>query len=206
MRLFSMSANMSANEQVMNIAVFASGSGSNAENLIRYFNDNPKSPIRVAVVVTNRREAGVVERARRLGVPVEYIPRAGFADAGHVVGLLDSYGVEAVILAGFLLMIPDYLLLRYPDRIINIHPSLLPRHGGKGMYGRHVHRAVVEAGDRETGITIHLVNEVYDKGRILFQASVAVERTDTADDVERKVHDLEHTHYPRIIAQTLMEV
>ncbi len=191
-------------EKMMNIAVFASGNGSNAENLIKYFNTNPESRIRVALVVTNRASAGVVERASRLGVPVAHIARDRFADADHVLDQLDRYDIEAIVLAGFLLMIPDYLLHRYPDRIINIHPSLLPRHGGKGMYGANVHRAVVESGDTETGITIHLVNEVYDSVRILFQTSVPVLPIDTPADVESKIHALESLHFPRVVAETLL--
>lgn len=191
-------------EQELRIAVFASGNGTNAENLIKSFNLNADSGIRVTLVVTNRSGAGVIERAKRLGVPVEYVPRDKFADSEHVLSLLDTYGADAIVLAGFLLKVPDYLLKRFPDRIINIHPSLLPKYGGKGMYGARVHRAVIESGDRESGITIHLVNEEYDSGRILFQATVPVEPTDTPEDVEHKIHELEQAHFPRVVSETLM--
>jgi len=192
-------------EQEMRIAVFASGNGTNAENLIKYFNLKADSKIRVTLVVTNRSEAGVIERATRLDVPVTHVPRDKFTDADYVLNLMDSYKIDAIVLAGFLLMVPEYLLKRFPDRIINIHPSLLPRHGGKGMYGAHVHRAVIESGDTETGITIHLVNEEYDSGRILFQASVPVEPTDTPTDVEHKIHELEQAHFPRVVSEILTQ-
>lgn len=190
-------------EQKLKIAVFASGNGTNAENLIKCFNLNADSKIRVALVVTNRSGAGVVERAKRLDVPVAHVPRDKFADEDYLLGLMDSYRIDAIVLAGFLLMVPEYLLKRFPDRIINIHPSLLPKHGGKGMYGERVHRAVIESGDRESGITIHLVNEEYDSGRILFQATVPVEPTDTPEDVEHKIHELEQLHFPHVVAETL---
>lgn len=184
------------------IAVFASGNGTNAENIIRYFRSSGVDAV-VAVVVTNRPDAGVIGRARGLGVPVEVIDRVAVNDPSVMLGLLDSYGVDAIVLAGFLLMVPPFLLNRYPDRIMNIHPSLLPKHGGRGMYGRHVHEAVVAAGETITGITVHMVSEECDGGRIVFQASVDVDPSDTAADVEAKVHSLEQEHFPRVVAETL---
>lgn len=153
------------------------------------------------MVVCNRPDAGVVERATRLGVDVEIVNRSQLADSDYMLPLLEARGVNCVVLAGFLLMVPPYLIRRYEGRMVNIHPSLLPKFGGKGMYGHHVHEAVVAAGECESGITIHLVSEEYDKGRILFQASVAVASGDTAEDVERKVRELEMRHFPGVIAR-----
>lgn len=184
---------------VKNIAIFASGNGSNAENIIRYFDEHPGCG-HIAVVMCNNPKAGVIERARRLSTPTHIISRAELADSSLMLGTLSRYDIDLIVLAGFLLMIPGYLLEAYKGRIVNIHPSLLPKYGGKGMYGRHIHEAVVKAGEKETGITIHLVDEVYDSGEIIFQATVDVLPGDTADDVEAKIHRLEKQHYPRVIA------
>lgn len=184
------------------MAIFASGAGSNAENIIRYFNSRDIG-WKVAVVVCNRPGAGVFERAARHDVPVELMPKADFNDPEKLLGVMDSYGVDAVVLAGFLLMIPTFLISRYQGRIINIHPSLLPKYGGRGMYGRHVHEAVVAAGERESGITIHLVNEECDGGRVLFRAATEVSSDDTPEDVEAKIHSLERRYYPAVVASTL---
>lgn len=186
----------------MNIAVFASGTGTNAEAIIRHL-DNPGSPHRVSVVVTNRSGAGVIDRAKNLGVPVEIITRAAMADSDTVGAVLDSYGVEFIALAGYLAMIPQWLVGRYEGRIVNLHPALLPRHGGKGMYGHFVHEAVVAAGDTETGITIHHVDCHYDSGQVIYQESVPVAPTDTPDDVEAAVRALELKRYPKVIASLL---
>lgn len=186
------------------LAVFASGSGSNAENIINYLRD-PRSEgdATVALIVTNRPDAGVIDRARRLEVPVRVMTRGEINDEAVMTGVLDSYGIDGIVLGGFLLMVPDFLVERYRDRILNIHPSLLPKFGGKGMYGHHVHEAVVAAGEKESGITIHMVSEECDGGRIVFQASVAVEPGDTPADVEAKVRGLEREHFPRVVALTL---
>lgn len=188
----------------LDIAIFASGNGSNAENIIRYFNqgDGRGSGLRVTLVVASRPDAYVIERARGLDVPVEVVTRPQLNDPAILLPLLDRYHIDIIVLAGFLLMLPKYLLHRYPGRIVNIHPSLLPRHGGKGMYGANVHRAVKEAGDTVTGITIHLVSEEYDKGEIIFQATVEVAPDDTPEDIERKIHHLERLHFPRVIRDT----
>lgn len=188
----------------LDIAIFASGNGSNAENIIRYFNqgDGRGSGLRVTLVVASRPDAYVIERARGLDVPVEVVTRPQLNDPAILLPLLDRYHIDIIVLAGFLLMLPQYLLHRYPGRIVNIHPSLLPRHGGKGMYGANVHRAVKEAGDTVTGITIHLVSEEYDKGEIIFQTTVEVAPDDTPEDIERKIHHLERLHFPRVIRDT----
>lgn len=184
------------------VAVFASGSGSNAENIVRSFRANPCWP-EVALIVCNRADAGVVERARRLGVECRVMRREEINDSDVMGVLFDEYAIEGIALAGFLLMIPGFMLERFRGRVINIHPSLLPRYGGRGMYGRHVHEAVVAAGESETGITVHLVSDECDGGEILFQASVPVEPADSPADVEAKVHRLEYIHYPRILAEVL---
>ena len=187
-------------EDKLKIAVFASGNGSNAENIIRFFREKGSGG-EVVLVVCNRREAGVVGRATALGVDVAILSRDELADRERVLAMFDARGVNCVVLAGFLLMVPPYLIRRYEGRMVNIHPSLLPKFGGKGMYGHHVHEAVVAAGECETGITVHLVSEEYDKGQILFQARVAVEPGDTAADVERKVRELELRFFPGVIAR-----
>lgn len=188
----------------LRMAVFASGEGSNMENIVRYCRHVDRRA-EVALVVCNRAEAGAVGRAQSLGVDCEVISRSLLNDKAGMEALLEAYRVDAIVLAGFLLMIPEFLISRYRGRIINIHPSLLPRHGGKGMYGRHVHEAVVAAGDTVTGITVHMVSEACDEGRILFQAAVDVDAADSPADVERKIHALEAAHYPRVIMDTFFE-
>ncbi len=183
------------------IAIFASGSGTNAENLIRYFRLNGEG--QVALVVSNRRHALVLERARSLGVPCEYVEKAAWADGKAVLDLLEERQIDFIVLAGFLLRVPPSLLSAYPDRIVNIHPALLPKFGGKGMYGDRVHEAVVAAGERESGITIHYVNEHYDEGTVIAQFRCPVLPTDTPADVAAKVHVLEYAHYPEVVAQLL---
>ncbi len=183
------------------IAIFASGRGSNAVNIIKYFSCGDRGAA-VALVVCNNPKAEVTERCRSLGVHVEVLSRADINSPDVMCPLLERHEVDLIVLAGFLQMLPPFLTGRFAGNIVNIHPSLLPRFGGKGMYGRHVHEAVVAAGESETGITVHLVNDKYDDGRILFQASVAVAPGDTAADVEHKVHLLEKAHFPRVIAAT----
>lgn len=184
------------------IAIFASGNGSNAENIIRYF-QKEDSEAEVVLVVSNRADAKVLQRAETLGIPAIVVPKKDFNNESFMAGLMRDNGVDLIVLAGFLLMIPDFLISLYPEKIVNIHPSLLPKFGGKGMYGSHVHEAVVAAGEKESGITIHFVNENCDGGRIIYQATTPVEPTDTPDDVAAKVHALEYLHFPRVIAETV---
>lgn len=184
------------------IAIFASGNGSNAENIIRYFQANPGLG-EVVLVVCNRPGAGVIERAARLGVDTRVMSRAEINDPSVMLSLMESHAVGFIVLAGFLLMVPSFLTERYHGRMLNIHPSLLPKFGGKGMYGRYVHEAVVAAGETETGITIHLVSDECDGGRVVFQASVPVGPDDTPSDVEAKVHELERIHFPRVVGECL---
>ena len=179
-----------------NIIIFASGSGTNAENLIDYFKDSPQ--LRIAAVFCNRPDAFVLQRAARLGVPAEVFTKDDLW-GGRVTSLLEKYDAWALILAGFLMMVPPAIVQAYPGRIINIHPALLPKYGGKGMHGMHVHEAVVAAGEAETGITIHLVDEQYDHGRTLFQARCEVLPCDTALDIAAKIHLLEQEHVPEVV-------
>lgn len=187
---------------VRRIAVFASGNGSNAENLIKYFNDR-REIAEVALVVCNRPDALALRRAQALGVAAVVMPRDRLNDPESIIGVLTAYGIDFIVLAGFLLRVPEFLIGQYRGRIVNIHPALLPKFGGKGMYGRHVHEAVVAAGERETGITVHHVSERYDEGRVIFQAAVPVSPADNPADVERKVRDLEMRYLPEVIGQVI---
>lgn len=186
------------------IAIFASGNGSNAENVINYF-QQCRCGGEVALVVCNKPDAAVLDRAARLGVDARVMPRADINDVDKMTALLDEYGIDVIVLAGFLLMVPSFLIERYRHRIVNIHPSLLPKYGGKGMYGRHIHEAVVAAGEKETGITVHFVSEGCDEGEVIFQASVPVAENDTPADVEAKIHELERLHFPRVIREALID-
>ena len=184
------------------IALFASGSGSNVENIVQYFSNN--NELVFPVIISNRSDAFVHERAKNLMIPSYTFKKSDFEN-GEVLKLLQEKAIDFIVLAGFLLKIPENLLKAYPDRIINIHPALLPEFGGKGMYGSHVHEAVVTSGEKETGITIHYVNENYDEGRIIFQARCPVLPTDTPDDVAAKVHALEYKFFPPVIEKVLQE-
>ena len=184
-----------------NIAIFASGSGTNAENIARYFSKS--ETIKVAVVLSNNRNVGVHGRVNKLGIPSFVFSRDEFAEGSAVLAKLAEYDTDLIVLAGFMNKISDTLLNAYPGKIINIHPALLPKYGGKGMYGMHVHEAVVAAGEKETGITIHYINEHYDEGNAIFQATCPVLPTDSPDDVAKKVHALEYEHFPQVIEQVL---
>lgn len=182
--------------RTIRIAIFVSGEGTNCENIIRYFRD--REGVEVKVVVSSRSDAGAIARANRLDVPVQVITKREFRDNPEKV-LNAVEGCDLIILAGFLLFIPDYLLERYDHRIINIHPSLLPKFGGKGMWGHHVHEAVKAAGEKETGITIHYVNAGIDEGEIIAQFSTPLSPEDTPDDIAAKVHVLEQKYFPGVI-------
>lgn len=184
-----------------NIAIFASGSGTNAENIIKYFAGS--QTIRVAVVLSNNHHVKVHERVNKLGVPSFVFSREEFTEGTPVIRKLAEYDVSFIVLAGFMNKISGALLKAFPHSIINIHPALLPKHGGKGMYGMHVHEAVVAAGERESGITIHYVNEAYDEGAVIFQATCPVLPGDTPEEVAAKVHTLEYAYYPEVIAKLL---
>lgn len=183
----------------MNIAIFVSGSGTNCENIIRHFQGS--ECISIKLVVSNRSDAFALERAKRLGVPSAIVPKAKLNDPDVILPLLKEYGIDFIVLAGFLPLIPDFLIDAYPRRIVNIHPALLPKHGGKGMWGHHVHEAVKAAGDTETGITIHYVSPVCDGGEIIAQFSTPVAPDDTPDTIADKVHVLEMAHFPEVLQQ-----
>ena len=186
------------------IAVFASGSGSNCENLIRYFASHPLAE--VALVVSNKADAFVLERARRLGVPSAVVSRAGLQQSEVVMPLLRSHDIGFIVLAGFLPLVPTYIIDSYPQRMVNIHPSLLPKYGGKGMWGHHVHEAVKAAGERVTGMTVHWVTPQCDEGDIIEQFTVDIDPDDTADDIAAKEHVLEMEHFPRVVERLIAEL
>lgn len=183
------------------IAIFASGSGSNAENIINFFKNDTQNVVKI--VFCNKPNAYVLERAERLDVPTFVFGRDEFYHSDMVVSELKRLEVDFIVLAGFMWKVPDNLLEAYPGKIINIHPALLPAYGGKGMYGMHVHEAVIAAGEKESGITIHHVNAHYDEGTTIFQAKCTVTPGDTPDTLAEKVHALEYEHFPRVIKETL---
>jgi phosphoribosylglycinamide formyltransferase-1 len=185
------------------IAVFASGGGSNAEEIFKYFRVHPA--IEIALVLTNNPQALVIERAKKAGLPAIVFGKGDFADAGKVLGWLHEKNVTHIVLAGFLWLIPDFLIRAFPDKIVNIHPALLPKFGGKGMYGDRVHAAVKQSGEKYTGLTIHLVNERYDEGKILYQAKCEVANDDTPSDIARKVLKLEHACYAPVIEGWILD-
>lgn len=184
-----------------NIAIFASGSGTNAENLIRFFRTHPSA--RVKVVLSNKPGAGVLARAQSYDIETVVFDRDHFYHSGKVLAVLEEREIEFIVLAGFLWLVPDDILERFDNKIVNIHPALLPKYGGKGMYGMHVHRAVLDSGDKVSGITIHRVNSRYDEGDIVFQATCPVEPGDTPESLAKKIHELEYSHFPRVVEQLL---
>lgn len=185
---------------MVRISIFASGSGSNAENIVRFFADKPD--FLISKIYTNNPEAFVIQRAAALNIPCRIFSRSEWKEPAIVNQLLEDK-TDWVILAGFLWLIPQPILRLFPDRIINIHPALLPNYGGKGMYGHFVHEAVIRNGEKQSGITIHLVNEKYDEGQILFQAKCDISPEDSADSLAAKVHELEYRHFPEVIYQTI---
>ncbi|MDW5289061.1 phosphoribosylglycinamide formyltransferase [Formosa sp. PL04] len=183
------------------IVIFASGSGSNAENLIKYF--KTKSDASVILVLTNNPHAKVLDRCKTLDVSALSFNRVAFSKTNTVLNILESVNPDLIVLAGFLWKFPESILNAYPNKVINVHPALLPKFGGKGMYGMSVHEAVVENKETETGITIHYVNENYDEGATIFQATCPVLKTDTAKDVAAKIHKLEMEHFPKVVEELL---
>lgn len=185
------------------IAVFASGNGSNAQRLAEFFHEDGSAT--VSVIYANKPDAFVLERARRMGIPSIVFNRKIFYETDDLLRDLRSRSIDWIVLAGFLWLMPDYLLKAFSGRIVNIHPALLPKYGGKGMYGMKVHEAVIAAGEEESGISIHFVNENYDEGHVIFQARCAVEPQDTPDSLAQKIHTLEYEHYPRVVKELILK-
>ena len=188
----------------VNIAVFVSGNGTNCENLIRYFEGSELAT--VVLVVSNKADAFALERARRLGVPTAVAVKADLNNQQFMMTLLQQFSIDFIVLAGFLPMVPSFLVEAFPRRIVNIHPSLLPKYGGKGMWGHHVHEAVKAAGEQETGITIHFVSDVCDGGDIIAQFHTSLSPDDSVDEIAEKVHSLEMKHFPEVVARVLKEL
>jgi len=189
--------------QKKQLVLFASGSGTNVEAIATSFKDHPA--ITVSAVLTNKRDAKVLDRCNRLNISALYFNKTAFTQSDVVLNLLKSLHPDLIVLAGFLWKIPESIVTAFPNKIINIHPALLPKHGGKGMYGMRVHKAVLEAGDHESGITIHYVNEAYDEGNIIMQAHVPVASDETPESLAQKVHQLEYEHYARVIEEILLK-
>lgn len=185
------------------IVIFASGSGSNAENLIKFFQNSDIAS--VIQVLTNNPHAKVLDRCKKLNISALSFNKTAFTETEDVLNILKATNPDLIVLAGFLWKIPDNILQAFPDKIINIHPALLPKYGGKGMYGMHVHKAVVDNNENKTGITIHYVNENYDEGAIIFQAECNIDSNDNEHDVASKIHKLEMTHFPQVVAELLNE-
>ena len=188
----------------INIAIFVSGGGTNCENLIRYFNGHER--VNCALVISNRADAFALTRAERLGVPTAVVTKKELQEHANVLPLLKEYGISFIVLAGFLPLIPNYLIDAFPRRIINLHPALLPRHGGKGMWGHHVHEAIKEAGETETGMTVHYVSNVCDGGEVIAQFSTPLSPDDTADDIAAKEHELEMKYFPKVIEDVIRKL
>jgi len=192
-----MEINMDEMSSTTRIAIFASGKGSNAQKIIDHFRSGSK--VRVALIVSNKVEAGVIDIAKKEKIPFIIIDKEKFFRGDVYLPELKEKKIDFIILAGFLWKIPRALINAYPNRIINLHPALLPKYGGKGMYGQSVHEAVIAAKDKESGITIHYVDEIYDHGNIIFQAKCAVTENDTPESLAEKIHALEHAHFPKVI-------
>jgi phosphoribosylglycinamide formyltransferase-1 len=180
--------------RMMQMAIFASGSGTNAENLIRYFAAHHS--LKAALVLTNNARAGVIDRTAKLNVPCKVFSKQQFLDGEEILNCLGAHQIDFIVLAGYLLLVPEKILSHYHDRIINIHPALLPAHGGKGFYGSNVHEAVIQTKSIMSGITIHKVNSKFDEGEIIFQAACHVSKDETAESLAVKIHELEYTYFP----------
>lgn len=187
-----------------NIAIFVSGSGTNCENIIRHFTDSKN--VKIALVLSNRSDAYALVRAEKYNIPTVILPKTDFYKEDQLLGLMQTYGIDFIVLAGFLLMIPDFLIHAYNRRMVNLHPALLPKFGGKGMYGHHVHEAVKAAGEMETGMTVHWVSSTCDGGEIIAQYRTPINPEDTPDDIAAKEHILEQKYFPKVIEQVLQSL
>ncbi|MBL4753087.1 MAG: phosphoribosylglycinamide formyltransferase [Flavobacteriales bacterium] len=185
-----------------NICIFASGGGTNAEAIIQFFSDKPL--VNVCLIVSSRKDAYVLKRAENHHIPSLVLDRSAFRETENLLETLKEHAVDLIVLAGFMWLVPTYLVAAYPNKIVNIHPALLPKYGGKGMYGSHVHEAVISAGEKKSGITIHYVNEHYDEGAIIVQATCEVTPEDTPESLAEKIHQLEHQHFPRVIEGVIL--
>ncbi len=183
------------------IAILASGSGSNAQNIAEYFSGSEQ--VSIELILSNKSDAFVLERAKKLNIQSLVFNRNSFYNTHEIVGLLQNLDIDLIVLAGFLWLIPENLIKAFPNKIINIHPALLPKYGGKGMFGDRVHKAVIESGDNESGISIHYVNEKYDEGQIIFQGKCEITKEDTPDTLAQKVHALEYEYFPQVIENVL---
>jgi formyltetrahydrofolate-dependent phosphoribosylglycinamide formyltransferase len=201
LRRFSSTKKNNADQFVINIAIFASGAGSNAAQIIQHFSSS--STIKIVLIVCNKPGAGVLNVAANAGIPSLLIEKEQFFKGDSYLPELQKNAIDFIVLAGFLWKIPETLIKAYPKKIINIHPALLPKYGGKGMFGQHVHEAVINNKETESGITIHYVDELYDNGAVIFQAKCSIDENDTPDSLAKKIHLLEHAHYPKVIAETL---
>ena len=186
-----------------NIAIFVSGGGTNCENLIRYFEGNDN--VNCELVISNKADAYALVRAQNLGVATAVVPKAQLNDEDYMMSLMREHQIEFIVLAGFLPLIPDFLIEAYPRRIVNLHPALLPKYGGKGMWGHHVHEAVKAAGETETGMTVHYVTPVCDSGEIIAQYRVALSPDDSVDDIADKEHQLEMEYFPQVVERVLRQ-
>ena len=187
-----------------NIAIFVSGSGTNCENIIRHFTDSKN--VKIALVLSNRSDAYALVRAEKYNIPTVVLPKTDFYKEDQLLGLMQTYAIDFIVLAGFLLMIPDFLIHAYNRRMVNLHPALLPKVGGKGMYGHHVHEAVKAAGETETGMTVHWVSSICDGGEIIAQYRTLINPEDTPDDIAAKEHILEQKYFPTVIEQVLQSL
>lgn len=186
-----------------NIAIFASGNGTNAQRIVEYFSDNKN--INICLILSNKKDAFVLQRAKNLNIPSIYFNRSDFYETDKINNILRQNSVDLIVLAGFLWLIPLKLIKEFNGKIINIHPALLPKYGGKGMYGDKVHKAVIESGEKESGISIHFVNEKYDDGKIILQKKITILSDDDHESIAKKIHQLEYKYFPQVIENILNE-